>query len=152
VTFEVLAPVTGRVAAMEDVADPVFSQGLVGPGIALVPDEDGPQDAVAPIAGRILKLHPHAFVIVSESGPGVLVHLGLDTVGLDGEGFTLLHAENDTVDAGEPVITWDPAAVRAHCLDTVVPVVVMNLDNPRITVRTAVGERAARGRALLDVS
>ena len=51
---------------MEDVADPVFSQGLVGPGIALVPDEDGPQDAVAPIAGRILKLHPHAFVIVDE--------------------------------------------------------------------------------------
>lgn len=136
---------------MEDVSDPVFAQGLVGPGIALVPDEDGPQDAVAPITGRILKLHPHAFVIVSKSGPGVLVHLGIDTVGLDGEGFTLLRAQGEEVDAGEPVIAWDPAFVRAQGLDAVVPVVVMNLDDPQIVVRTAVGERVERGRALLDV-
>lgn len=150
-TLQVLAPVPGRVAAMEAVPDPVFAQGLVGPGIALVPDEDGPQEAVAPIAGRILKLHPHAFVIATESGPGVLVHLGIDTVGLDGEGFTLLRAEGDTVEAGDPVISWDPAGVRGHGLDAVVPVVVMNLNDPQIEVLTAIGERTVRGGPLLSV-
>lgn len=150
-TFEVLSPVPGKVVAMEDVPDPVFAQGLVGPGTALVPDEGAPQEALAPIPGRILKLHPHAFVIVDKSGAAVLVHLGIDTVTLDGEGFTVLRTEGDTVAAGDPIIRWDPAAVRARGLDPIVPVVVMNLDGQEIVPHTPAGQHTEGGVVLLSV-
>ncbi|MES6461709.1 PTS glucose transporter subunit IIA, partial [Cutibacterium acnes] len=79
------SPMAGDVHPLADVPDPVFAQGLVGPGVAIVPIGEAEVTVVAPIAGRIVKLHPHAFVIQAE-GFGVLVHLGIDTVQLDGRG------------------------------------------------------------------
>jgi PTS system glucose-specific IIA component len=67
---------------------------MVGPGAAVDPPR-GPLQAVAPVDGQIVKLHPHAFVVVTASGRGMLVHLGIDTVQLKGEGFRLLAAEGD---------------------------------------------------------
>lgn len=151
-TLQVLAPTSGRVVAMEEVSDPVFAQGLVGPGAALVPDGDGPQDVLSPVDGRIVKLHPHAFVILHGSGPGVLVHLGIDTVKLEGEGFTLLHEEGDEVAAGDPVISWDPDAVRARGLDPVVPVVVMDLTGLELRTVLDPGDEAHRGQPLLEIA
>ena len=98
---------------------------MVGPGLAVVP-EDGPGDAVAPVAGTIATLHPHAFVVATESGRAVLVHLGIDTVKLRGEGFTLHVAKGDTVVAGQPVVGWDPAAVAASGYATVCPVIALD--------------------------
>lgn len=125
----VCAPVTGRVVAMADVPDPVFAESMVGPGLAIDPDPDGGAVvAVAPVAGRILKLHPHAYVIVSESGRGVLVHLGIDTVQLKGEGFRLLAREGDDVKAGTPVVEWDPGAIAAGGRSPICPVVALDGD------------------------
>jgi len=121
----VLAPVTGRVLAMAEVPDPVFAGSMVGPGLAIDPDA-GVSVAVAPVAGTILKLHPHAYVIVSESGRGVLVHLGIDTVQLKGEGFRLLARENDEVKAGDPIVEWNPGAVAAGGRSPVCPVVALD--------------------------
>ena len=80
----VRAPLPGRVLAVEDVPDPVFSAKIVGPGLALDPRTGGPGQvtAVSPIDGTVAKVHPHAFVVTSPRGRGVLVHLGLDTVSL----------------------------------------------------------------------
>jgi PTS system N-acetylglucosamine-specific IIA component len=81
-SLTVLAPVAGTVVATADIDDPVFSAGLVGPGTAVEPDDGG--EVVAPITGRIVKMHPHAFVVQHDDGHAVLVHLGIDTVQLGG--------------------------------------------------------------------
>ena len=90
-TLTVLAPVTGQVLGLAEVPDPVFSAALVGPGVALDPVHEPRSQVIAPIAGTILKLHPHAFVVQHDDGRAVLVHLGIDTVELGGAGF-VLHA------------------------------------------------------------
>jgi glucose-specific phosphotransferase system IIA component len=135
----VLAPVPGRALPLSEVPDPVFSQGMVGHGAAVDPPRQV-VDAIAPVSGKILKLLPHAYVIMTAEGLGVLVHLGLDTVGLDGAGFTTHVAQGDAVTAGQPVITYDVPAIVAAGLSPVVPVVVMDERDPgNITVGTAVG-------------
>jgi PTS system glucose-specific IIA component len=105
---DVLSPCPGRVVAMADVPDPVFAEEMVGPGVAIEPDP-GPTTVVAPIAGTVLKVLPHAFVVLGD-GVGVLVHLGINTVRLEGEGFEVLATQGSEVAAGDPMITWDPAA------------------------------------------
>jgi PTS system N-acetylglucosamine-specific IIA component len=126
-TLDVLAPMAGRVLPLAEVPDPVFSAAMVGPGLAVAP-ELAPGTAVAPVAGRIVTLHPHAFVLEAGPGRGVLVHLGLDTVQLHGAGFTLLAAAGDLVTAGQPVVRWDPAAVTAGGRSAVCPVVALDAD------------------------
>lgn len=121
----VFAPVSGRVVRMADVPDPVFAASLVGPGAVVDPIRSSYR-AVAPVGGRIVKLHPHAYVVVTPGGRGVLVHLGIDTVQLKGEGFTLLAAEGDEVAAGTPVVEWDPAAVEAGGRSPLCPVVALD--------------------------
>jgi PTS system N-acetylglucosamine-specific IIA component len=123
--MDVLAPVGGRVIPLAEVPDPVFAEAMVGPGLAIVPDPT-PGKAVAPVAGKIVTLHPHAFVVAADGGRGVLVHLGLDTVQLKGAGFTLLAAAGDEVAAGQPIVAWDPAAVVAGGRSAVCPVIALD--------------------------
>jgi glucose-specific phosphotransferase system IIA component len=121
----VLAPVAGTVLAMAGVPDPVFAGEIVGPGLAIDPSRDGVVTAIAPVAGKILKLHPHAYVIVAEGTRGALVHLGLDTVQLGGAGFTLHAAEGDKVEVGDLVVSWTPAEVEAGGRSPICPVVAL---------------------------
>lgn len=121
----VLAPVGGTAVGLAAVPDPVFSAGMVGPGTAIDPQR-APGWAVAPIAGKIMKLHPHAYVIVGDDGRGILVHLGIDTVQLRGAGFEPLAAEGDRVRAGQPVVAWNPVAVEAGGRSPVCPVVALD--------------------------
>ncbi len=131
------APLAGRVVPLADVPDPVFAGQIVGAGLAIEPGEGvGELLAVSPVDGRVAKVHPHAFVVVDEAGTGVLVHLGIDTVKLKGEGFTVHVATGDEVRAGAPVITFDPTAVRGAGLSAVCPVVV--LQSPADSARLAV--------------
>ena len=121
----VLAPVEGRAVPLAEVPDPVFSQGMVGYGAAI----DPPRrviDAVAPVSGKILKLLPHAYVIMTPDNVGILVHLGLDTVRLKGEGFTTHVSQGDDVTAGQVMITYDVPSVEAAGMNPIVPVVVMD--------------------------
>ncbi|MEU3019593.1 MULTISPECIES: PTS glucose transporter subunit IIA [unclassified Nocardiopsis] len=131
--LRVLSPVAGTALPLDTVPDPVFSQSMVGPGVAVHPEpgqeggQDSEHEAVAPIAGTLVKLHPHAFVVLSSDGArGVLVHLGIDTVQLAGEGFTLLAEEGAEVAAGTPVIRWSPGSVAAAGKPSVVPVVALD--------------------------
>jgi sugar PTS system EIIA component len=122
---QVLAPVAGRAVLLGDVPDPVFSAGMVGYGAAIDPPREV-IDAVAPVSGKLLKLMPHAYIVLTPDGVGVLVHLGLDTVALKGEGFTAHVSQGDDVTAGQVVITYDVPAIEAKGLNPVVPVVVMD--------------------------
>ncbi len=137
--LDVLAPVPGRALPLSEVPDPVFAAAMVGPGAAVDPPR-GPLQAVAPVDGRIAKLHPHAFVVVTASGRGVLVHLGIDTVQLKGEGFRLLATEGDEVAAGTPLVEWDTAAVEAGGRSPVSPVIA--LDAPP----EAIGDTVTNGQ------
>ena len=105
----VLAPLAGRSMPLAEVPDPVFAAQMVGSGAAVEPPAGESFDVVSPVAGTIVKLLPHAFVVVDGSGRGVLTHVGIDTVKLKGEGFELLAAKGDTVDAGAPVMRVGPA-------------------------------------------
>jgi PTS system glucose-specific IIA component/PTS system N-acetylglucosamine-specific IIA component len=120
------APLAGQVVSLADVPDPVFAGLIVGAGLAIEP-EDGATEVlvVSPVAGRVIKVHPHAFVVLDEAGAGVLVHLGIDTVRMDGEGFAVHVADGDEVELGRPMITFDPTAVRNAGYSAVCPVVVM---------------------------
>jgi sugar PTS system EIIA component len=128
-TTTVLAPVAGRAVPLQDVPDPVFSAGMVGYGAAIDPQR-GVIDAVAPVSGKILKLMPHAYIVMTPDNVGVLVHLGLDTVQLKGEGFTARVSQGDDVTAGQAVITYDVGSVEAKGLNPIVPVVVMDEREP----------------------
>ncbi|WP_169982844.1 PTS glucose transporter subunit IIA [Microbispora sp. H10836] len=145
----VLAPVAGAAIGLAAVPDPVFSQAMVGPGTAIDPVR-GPVEAVAPISGTIVKLHPHAYVVVGDDGRGVLVHLGIDTVQLKGEGFRLLAAEGDRVGAGQPVVAWNPAAIEAGGRSPVCPVVA--LDAPAGAVGKVAEGGVNAGDALFEWS
>ena len=146
----VLAPVSGTVRAMADVPDPVFAGEIVGPGLAIDPTRDGVVEAIAPVAGTIFKLHPHAFVIVAPGSRGVLVHLGLDTVQLAGVGFTLHAAEGDTVAAGDVVVSWTPADVEAGGRSPICPVVALEGKPGTVTGLVAPGTAVRAGEPLLE--
>ena len=125
----VLAPVAGRAVALHDVPDPVFSAGMVGYGAAVDPPR-GVVQAIAPVGGKLLKLMPHAYVIMTADNVGILVHLGLDTVALNGEGFTTHVSQGDDVAAGQVIVTYDVPAIEAKGLNPIVPVVVMDEREP----------------------
>lgn len=143
----IISPVPGRVFPITEAADPVFAGEMVGPGVAIEPTASR-HTAVAPVAGTIMKLHPHAYAIVTDDGLAVLVHLGIDTVGLNGKGFDLVAAQGDTVEAGAPIVAWDPSTI------TEVPttVLVVALDKPAGSLEwTAAGTSVQVGDELFHV-
>jgi len=149
-TTSVLAPVAGRAVPLADVPDPVFSQGMVGYGAAVDPPS-GVIEAVAPVSGKILKLLPHAYIVMTPDNVGVLVHLGIDTVRLNGEGFTTHVSQGDEVTAGQVIITYDVPSVQAKGLNPIVPVVVMDEREPgNVAVADAVttGSEIVAGASL----
>jgi glucose-specific phosphotransferase system IIA component len=144
----VLAPVAGTVRMMAEVPDPVFAGEIVGPGLAIDPSRDGVVKAIAPVAGKIFKLHPHAYVILASDSRGALVHLGLDTVQLGGLGFTLHVAEGDIVAAGDVVVSWTPADVEAGGRSPICPVVALEAKPETVTPLVAAGTTVRAGEPL----
>ncbi|MFB7274970.1 PTS glucose transporter subunit IIA [Streptomyces sp. NPDC056244] len=120
----VTAPLAGRVIGLAAVPDPVFAAAMVGPGIAIDPVRE-PGEAVSPVDGVVVSLHPHAFVVVDAEGRGVLTHLGIDTVQLNGEGFELLVEKGDTVARGQGVVRWNPVAVEEAAKSPICPVIAL---------------------------
>lgn len=147
----VLAPVAGRAVRLDEVPDPIFSQAIVGPGAAIDPPR-GVVDVVAPISGTLLKVFPHAFVVLSADGVGALVHLGIDTVELDGEGFTLHAAQGDRVAAGDVVVTYDVPSVEAAGRNPIVPVILLEQQAENLGLVAAAGATVAAGEAFLALS
>ncbi|MEV6420424.1 PTS glucose transporter subunit IIA [Streptomyces sp. NPDC051662] len=120
----VTAPLAGRAIGLPAVPDPVFAGAMVGPGMAIDPVRE-PGEAVSPVDGVVVSLHPHAFVVVDSDGHGVLTHLGIDTVQLNGEGFELLVNKGDTVTRGQAVVRWNPSAVEEAGKSPICPVVAL---------------------------
>ena len=121
---EVYAPADGQVVTLESVNDEVFSQKLVGDGVAINPMSN---EFTAPIDGVVSKIFPtnHAYSIKSEKDLEVMVHIGLETVSLDGQGFTRIANEGDSVKAGDVIIEADLSFIREQGKDVITPVIIM---------------------------
>lgn len=140
------APLAGSVAPLSEVDDPVFADGVMGPGAAIRPESS---EVLAPVAGHLAKLFPggHGLAIETTDGVQVLVHVGLETVHLKGEGFELIAAEGDDVEVGTPLVRVDLDHLAELEIDLITPVVVIS-DHPTRTVAEA---RVDAGDALLEV-
>ena len=145
--MDVRAPQSGRVLALADVPDPVFAAAMVGPGVAISPGATGAVRAGAPVAGELMLAKPHAFLVRGDAGT-VLVHLGIDTIDLRGEGFEVLAAVGDLLAAGDPVVGWDPVAVAAHGLSPLVVVIAMGAAAADVGAEVAAGEEVGAGDLL----
>jgi PTS system N-acetylglucosamine-specific IIC component len=130
----ILAPISGEAVPLSEVSDEVFATGVAGEGVAIVPSGSG--EAVAPVSGRLVKLFEggHAFGIETADGIEMIVHIGLDTVEMEGGGFEKLAAEEDEVEAGQPIVRFDLEAIRAAGYDPITPVVVTNPDDHPVGV------------------
>lgn len=119
------APLTGDVIVLSDVADPVFSSGAMGDGLAIKPTKN---EVVAPVDGSIVMTTPskHAIGIRSNSGIEILIHVGMDTVQLNGEHFELLVQDGDAITAGQPLLRFDAEAIEQAGYSTVTPVIITN--------------------------
>jgi glucose-specific phosphotransferase system IIA component len=142
----VLAPLDGTVVALEDVPDEVFAQKMAGDGVAIDPSGSV---AVAPISGDLVKLFPggHAFGISTSEGVELIVHIGLDTIELKGEGFENIATEGQQVKAGTPIVRFDRATIERKGKEIVSPVVSTGEGT---IVRRATGKVQA-GRDILFV-
>jgi PTS system N-acetylglucosamine-specific IIC component len=123
-----LAPVSGEVVALENVPDEAFASKAVGDGLAIKPSD---KTVVAPVAGTVVKIFNtnHAFCLEAENGVEIVVHMGLDTVALEGKGFTRLVEEGATVTAGQPILEMDLDFLNANARSMISPVVVSNSDD-----------------------
>lgn len=157
-TLTVLAPVPGVVVSLDEVPDPVFSDGMVGPGVAVDPPAgptDGEIDAVAPIAGTVTSVHAHAFVITSNDPDhaerAVLVHLGLDTVQLQGDGFALHVNQGDEVVAGQVLVSWEPNDVEASGRHAICPVIALEAFEEEVERVAEIGSMIDAGAPLFQL-
>ncbi len=119
------SPMRGRLIPLAEVKDPTFAGGMLGPGVAILP-ENGP--VVSPVDGQVIVAFPthHAYAIRSTDGVEVLIHIGMDTVKLEGRGFTPHVVAKQKVRAGDPLVDVDWAAIAAAGYDITTPVVVSN--------------------------
>ena len=120
---EVFSPVDGQIVTLESVNDEVFSQKIVGDGVAVMPVTN---HFTAPIDGVVTKIFStnHAYSIKSDKDLEVMVHIGLETVALKGEGFTRIAKEGDAVKVGDVIIEADLAYIKAHAKDIITPILI----------------------------
>lgn len=121
----VLNPFQGEVVPLDTLPDPVFAQRLVGDGVAVIPTNN---KCLAPVDGTVVSMFPtkHAVIIRTKEGIEVMVHIGLDTVTLNGEGFETHVQQSDNVKAGQLLITFDREGIGAE-KSILSPVIVTNL-------------------------
>ena len=142
-TEEVYSVADGQVVALEQVKDPVFAQKMMGDGFAVEPANG---NIVSPVSGTVSSIFPtkHALGIVTEAGLEVLVHIGLDTVSLEGKPFTVHVAEGQKVAAGDLLVTADLDAIRAAGRETSTVVVFTNGDAIKSVKLEKTGSLAAK--------
>lgn len=147
---EVLSPMTGTVLALDQVPDTTFASGLLGSGAAIIPATN---QVVAPFAGEVASLFQtkHAIGLLSKSGIEVLIHVGIDTVKLDGRPFTAHVKVGDSVQPGDLLLEFDRQAIIDAGYDLTTPIIISNSDEYR-DVMTVAATSVTAGAPLLSVS
>lgn len=148
---ELTSPLAGTVKSLSEATDPVFASGVMGQGVLIEPSEG---KLVAPFAGTVSVLFPtkHAVGLVSDAGVEVLIHIGMDTVSLDGKGFEAHVKQGDRVVAGADLISFDLAVIKEAGLITETPVIVTNQDQFQPDAVGSLPRTVKRGDNLLTAS
>ncbi|MEJ7445243.1 glucose-specific PTS transporter subunit IIBC [Staphylococcus hominis] len=129
---DIYAPGTGHIIPLSEVPDKVFSEKMMGDGIGFVPEKG---EIVAPFDGTVKTIFPtkHAIGLESDTGIEVLIHIGIDTVKLNGEGFESLVDVNEPVTQGQPLMKINLAYLKEHAPSVVTPVIITNQDDKTLT-------------------
>ena len=145
---EVVSPLAGQVKPLSQATDPVFSSGVMGQGVVIEPSQG---ELVSPVNGTVTVLFPtkHAVGIVSEEGVEMLMHIGMDTVSLDGKGFEAHVEQGDKVVVGQQLISFDMDVIKKAGLVTETPVIITNQDDFQADVEGNLPRDIKRGDALM---
>ena len=146
---QVMSPLDGTAVAISEVPDPVFAGGVMGPGVAIEPSGD---TVHAPGAGVVVAAQPtgHAFGLQLDNGAEILIHVGIDTVNLKGDGFDVRVKNGDRVDVGDVLVVFDRAVIEKAGYPLITPVIVLNADAFDTVDPVALGPVTA-GAPLLDL-
>ena len=143
----ILAPMTGTAVAITEVPDPIFIEKILGDGIAIVPTEG---KVVSPVDGTVSKVAEtgHIYAVTSDNGVEVVIHVGLETVALNGKCFQIHVKEGDKVSAGDKLLSFDPEKIKAHGYEKTCILVVTNGDEyPDMKLHT--GMDAVQGETVI---
>lgn len=145
---EVVSPLAGQVKPLSQATDPVFSSGVMGQGVVIEPSQG---ELVSPVNGTVTVLFPtkHAVGIVSEEGIEMLMHIGMDTVSLDGKGFVAHVEQGDKVVVGQQLISFDMDVIKKAGLVTETPVIITNQDDFQADVEGDLPRDIKRGDVLM---
>ena len=145
---EVVSPLAGQVKPLSQAKDPVFSSGVMGQGVVIEPSQG---ELVSPVNGTVTVLFPtkHAVGIVSEEGVEMLMHIGMDTVSLDGKGFEAHVEQGDKVVVGQQLISFDMDVIKKAGLVTETPVIITNQDDFQADVEGNLPRDIKRGDVLM---
>lgn len=145
---EVVSPLAGQVKPLSQATDPVFSSGVMGQGVVIEPSQG---ELVSPVNGTVTVLFPtkHAVGIVSEEGVEMLMHIGMDTVSLDGKGFEAHVEQGDKVVVGQQLISFDMNVIKEAGLVTETPVIITNQDDFQADVEGDLPRDIKRGEVLM---
>ncbi|MBO1911314.1 PTS glucose transporter subunit IIA, partial [Microvirga sp. 3-52] len=121
-----VSPIQGELKPLSDVPDAVFAEKMMGDGFAIVPSEG---TIVSPVNGKVVSLFPtkHAIGILADSGREILIHVGIDTVKLEGVGFEALVAQDDRIEIGQPLLQVDLDYIKEHATSIITPIIFTNL-------------------------
>lgn len=145
----IVSPADGRRMALSEVEDEVFSEGILGEGVAIVPDGS---ELYAPIDGVVQTVAEtgHAISIVADCGAEILLHCGIDTVGLHGEGFMPYVTEGERVTPGKLLLRFDRDRILSHGYALTTPVIVVNASE--FSIEPVDKERVQRGEPLIRLT
>ncbi|NQN49206.1 PTS system trehalose-specific EIIBC component [Streptococcus suis] len=149
--LELISPLTGQTKELSQATDPVFASGVMGQGVLIDPSEG---ILVAPVDGEVSVLFPtnHAVGITATNGVELLMHIGMDTVGLEGKGFTAHVKQGDKVKAGDKLISFDIDVIKAAGLVAETPVIVTNQTDFNTEVLGSLPRSVERGQAILKAT
>ena len=147
-TAQLVSPLAGQVKPLSQATDPVFSSGVMGQGVVIEPSHG---ELVSPVNGTVTVLFPtkHAVGIVSEEGVELLMHIGMDTVSLDGKGFEAHVTQGDKVVVGQQLISFDMEVIKEAGLVTETPVIITNQDDFQADVEEDLPRDIKRGDVLM---
>lgn len=147
----IFAPLNGKITALENVPDPTFSKKMMGDGLAIEPT-DG--KVVSPVDGEVVVTFPtkHAIGLKSKTGIEILIHIGLETVQMDGEGFDIHVKQGDNVKVGDLLITFDLQLIKKKAASHITPVIITNGDNHLSYEKTTDDTVIAGESTLLELS
>ena len=144
--LEIFAPIEGKVLPLKDVPDPVFNQNMMGEGIAIIPREG---NVFAPIEGTVILVAEteHAIGIRAKDGTELLIHIGLETISLKGQGFTSLVKVGEEVSIGQLLVEVDWTYVQEHAESIITPILITNSQIKNVQIEKA--EQSHVGKTLL---